>query len=64
MVSVKTPDLSDNVVYSYGGTTHYSCSAEEGSLIPSLSVEVPVDAQATILQQQKVIRTLQSRLKH
>ena len=58
--SIKTVDLSDNIVYSYEGTTHYSCSSEEGSLVPTLSVKVPTDMQATIAQQRKTIQTLNS----
>ncbi|MDB8567711.1 hypothetical protein [Turicibacter sanguinis] len=58
--SVKTVDLSDNVVYSYGSTTHYSCSSEEGSLVPTLSVKVPTDVQATIAQQRNTIQALES----
>ena len=57
---VKTVDLSDNVVYSYDGTTHYSCSSEEGSLVPTLSVKVPTDVQATIAQQRNTIQALES----
>ena len=37
--SIKTVDLSDNVVYSYKDTTHYTCSSEDGSLIPTLTIE-------------------------
>lgn len=53
--SIKTVDLSDNVVYSYNGTTHYSCSSEEGSLVPTLSVKVPTDVQEVISEQRKII---------
>nr|DAG16305.1 MAG TPA: hypothetical protein [Caudoviricetes sp.] len=58
--NIKTVDLSDNVVYSYNGTTHYSCSSEEGSLVPTLSVKVPTDVQATIAQQRNTIQALES----
>lgn len=58
--AVKTVDLSDNVVYSYGSTTHYSCSSEEGSLVPTLSVKVPTDVQATIAQQRNTFQALES----
>ena len=58
--TVKTVDLSDNHVYSYKGTTHYACSSEEGSLVPTLSVKVPTDVQATIAQQRETIQTLNS----
>ena len=55
---VKTVDLSDNHVYSYGSTTHYSCSSEEGSLVPTLSVKVPTDTQLTIQEQKATTQTL------
>lgn len=58
--SIKTVDLSDNVVYSYDNITHYSCSSEEGSLVPTLSVKVPTDVQATIAQQRNTIQALES----
>ena len=56
--SIKTVDLSDNHVYSYGSTTHYSCSSEEGSLVPTLSVKVPTDTQLTIQEQKATTQTL------
>ena len=56
--SIKTVDLSDNVVYSFGSTTHYSCSCEEGSLVPTLSVKVPTDTQLTIQEQKATTQTL------
>lgn len=56
--SVKTVDLSDNVVYSYKDTTHYTCSSEEGSLVPTLSVKVPTDTQLTIQEQKAATQTL------
>nr|DAM56583.1 MAG TPA: collagen alpha 1(VIII) chain protein [Caudoviricetes sp.] len=62
---VKTVDLSDNVVYSYGSTTHYSCGSEEGSLVPTLSVKVPTDVQEVIRHQQQQLQevyTLQNEL--
>ena len=55
---IKTVDLSDNHVYSYGSTTHYSCSSEEGSLVPTLSVKVPTDTQLTIQEQKATTQTL------
>lgn len=58
--SIKTVDLSDNHVYSYQETTHYDCSSAEGSLVPTLSVKVPTDVQATIAQQRETIQTLNS----
>lgn len=62
---IKTVDLSDNDVYSYNGTTHYSCSSEEGSLVPTLSVKVPTDVQEVIRHQQQRLQevyTLQNEL--
>ena len=56
--SIKTVDLSDNHVYSYKGTTHYDCSSEEGSLVPTLSVKVPTDTQLTIQEQKATTQTL------
>ena len=56
--SVKTVDLSDNHVYSYKGTTHYDCSSEDGSLVPTLSVKVPTDTQLTIQEQKATTQTL------
>ena len=58
--TIKTVDLSDNHVYSYQETTHYDCSSAEGSLVPTLSVKVPTDVQATIAQQRETIQTLNS----
>ena len=55
---IKTVDLSDNHIYSYKGTTHYSCSSEEGSLVPTLSVKVPTDTQLTIQEQKATTQTL------
>ena len=45
---IKTVDLSDNVVYSYKDTTHYTCSSEEGSLLPTLAIEEGVKYKAII----------------
>ena len=56
--TIKTVDLSDNHVYSYKGTTHYSCSSAEGSLVPTLSVKVPTDTQLTIQEQKATTQTL------
>ena len=58
--TIKTVDLSDNHIYSYQETTHYDCSSAEGSLVPTLSVKVPTDVQATIAQQRETIQTLNS----
>ena len=46
--SIKTVDLSDSVVYSYKDTTHYTCSSEEGSLLPTLAIEEGVKYKAII----------------
>ena len=43
---IKTVNLSSNKVYAYNGTTHYTCSSEEGSLIPTTCIEVPVETEA------------------
>ena len=56
--TIKTVDLSDNHVYSYKDTTHYACSSEDGSLVPTLSVKVPTDTQLTIQEQKATTQTL------
>ena len=55
---IKTVDLSGDVVYSYNEVTHYDCSSEEGSLVPTLSVDVPTDTQLTIQEQKATTQTL------
>ena len=55
--TVKTVDLSDNVVYSYDEVTHYDCSSEEGSLVPTLSVDVPTNLSALVSRQRATIET-------
>lgn len=55
---VKTVVLSDNTVYSHNGTTHYSCSSEEGSLVPTLSVDVPTKIQEVVARQRDEIQKL------
>ena len=57
--SIKTVDLSDNVVYSYDEVTHYDCSSEDGSLVPTVAVKVPTDVQAVITDQSATIQTLE-----
>ena len=57
--SIKTVDLSDNHVYSYKGTTHYDCSSAEGSLVPTLSIDVPTNLSALVTKQRQQIRTLE-----
>ena len=55
--SIKTVDLSDNHVYSYKDTTHYACSSEEGSLVPTLSIDVPTDLPALVSSQRATIES-------
>ena len=57
--SVKTVDLSDNHVYSYKGTTHYDCSSAEGSLVPTLSIDVPTNLPAVVARQRVTIQELE-----
>lgn len=54
----ETVDLSDNMVYSYNGTTTYQCYSQDGSLVPTLSVKVPTDLQAVIRHQQQQLQDL------
>ena len=54
--SIKTVDLSDNVVYSYDEVTHYDGSSEDGSLIPTVAVKVPTDVNAVISSQRATIQ--------
>ena len=58
--SVKTVDLSDNHVYSYKDVTHYDCSSAEGSLVPTLSIDVPTNLSALVSRQRATIETLES----
>ena len=53
------PDLSDNHVYSYKGTTHYDCSSAEGSLVPTLSIDVPTNLPAVVARQRVTIQELE-----
>jgi hypothetical protein len=53
---VKTVVLSDNVVYSYDEVTHYDCSSEEGSLIPTAALTVPTNVNAVISNQRTTIQ--------
>ena len=57
--SIKTVDLSDNHVYSYKDTTHYACSSEEGSLVPTLSIDVPTNLPAVVTRQRVTIQELE-----
>lgn len=52
---VKTVDLKGQKVYSYDGTTHYICSAAEGSLVPTLSIDVPTNLPALVSRQRVTI---------
>ena len=53
---IKTVVLSDNVVYSYDEVTHYDCSSEEGSLIPTAALTVPTNVNAVISNQHTTIQ--------
>ena len=61
--SIKTVDLSDNHVYSYKGTTHYDCSSAEGSLVPTLSIDVPTNLSALVSRQRETIREQKNQIK-
>lgn len=54
---VKTVDLNGQKVYSYDGTTHYICGIEDGSLIPSLSIDVPTNLPALVSRQRATIES-------
>lgn len=56
---VKTVDLSDNHVYSYKDVTHYDCSSAEGSLVPTLSIDVPTNLPAVVTRQRATIQELE-----
>lgn len=56
--SIKTVDLKGQKVYSYDGTTHYTCSAAEGSLVPTLSIDVPTNLPALVSHQRATIQAL------
>lgn len=55
--STKTVDLSGQKVYSYDRTTHYSCSAAEGALVPTLSIDVPTNLPALVSRQRTTIES-------
>ena len=57
--SVKTVDLSDYHVYSYNDVTHYDCSSAEGSLVPTLSIDVPTNLPAVVTRQRATIQELE-----
>ena len=57
--SIKTVDLSDNHVYSYKDVTHYDCSSAEGSLVPTLSIDVPTNLPAVVTRQKTLIHELE-----
>lgn len=56
---VKTVDLSNNHVYSYKDVTHYDCSSAEGSLVPTLSIDVPTNLPAMVTRQKTLIHELE-----
>lgn len=56
---VKTVDLSDNYVYSYKDVTHYNCYSEEGSLVPTLWIDVPTNLPAVVARQRATIQELE-----
>lgn len=58
--TIKTVALSDHHVYSYKDVTHYDCSSAEGSLVPTLSVDVPTNLSALVSRQRATIETLES----
>lgn len=60
--SVKTVDLSDNHVYSYKDTTHYACSSEDSSLVPSLSIDVPTNLPALVSSQRETIKGQENKI--
>lgn len=55
---IKTVDLKGQHVYSYDGITHYTCSSEEGSIVPTLSIDVPTNLPALVSRQRDKIQTL------
>lgn len=57
--TIKTVDLNSQNVYSYDETTHYTCSAAEGSLIPVLSIDVPTNLPLLVAKQRQQIETLE-----
>ena len=56
--TIKTVDLSDNNVYSYQDTTHYSFETKDNSLIPTLSLDVPTKLNALVARQKDTIQEL------
>ena len=59
---IKTVDLSGNMVYSYDEVTHYDCSSEEGSLIPTAALSVPTNVNAVIANQRDTIQTQKAQI--
>lgn len=57
--SIKTVDLSEYHVYSYKDVTHYDCSSAEGSLVPTLSIDVPTNLPAVVTRQRATIQELE-----
>lgn len=56
---IKTVDLSEYHVYSYKDVTHYDCSSAEGSLVPTLSIDVPTNLPAVVTRQRATIQELE-----
>ena len=52
-------DLSDIHGYSYKDVTHYDCSSAEGSLVPTLSIDVPTNLPAVVTRQRVTIQELE-----
>ena len=59
---VKTVDLSGDAVYSYNEVTHYDCSSEEGSLVPTLSIDVPTNLPALVSRQRATIENQKTQI--
>ena len=56
--TIKKVDLSDNNVYSYQDTTHYSFETKDNSLVPTLSLDVPTKLNALVARQKDTIQEL------
>ena len=57
---IKKVELSDNRVYSYQDTTHYSFEVFDNSLIPTLSLDVPTKLPAIVSRQSTTINQLEN----
>lgn len=51
-------DLQSQKIYSYDGTTHYTCQSQVGYPSPLLSIEVPTDLAALVNSQEQQIKLL------